>query len=102
MNIDIEFKEKAEPCTEKPLGCYEKIKEGLYVETWMGWEVNLADTRFPKGLAYDNEWSLMTQRYQCKPTERQLRKLKKLMWKCPVRKEGNKKVFDLLLTGGME
>ncbi len=70
MNIDIEFKEKAEPCTEKPLGCYEKIKEGLYVETWMGWYGSISITR--NGCHYIHLLS-----YQCKPTERQIRKVKR-------------------------
>ena len=45
MEVNINFVNRAEPCTEKPKGCYEKISDNLYVATWMGWKGSVSLTR---------------------------------------------------------
>lgn len=77
MKINISFVDRAEPCSEKPNGCYEKINDNLYVALWSGWEVSISDTKVIDG---ESTWSLMVQHYITKPTQRQIRVLKKLMW----------------------
>jgi len=93
MNINISFVHKAEPCSEKPKGCYETYGN-LYIALWSGWEVSVSDTRTVDG---DGTWSIMTQHYQAKPTQRQIRDLKKMIWrKCEIKEKIQEDLFALL------
>lgn len=73
MNINLEFKELANPCEGKPKGCYEKVGDN-YISVWMGWALCISDTHEGEG------HSLILQNFDTKPTHRMIREAKKMVW----------------------
>lgn len=73
MNITLEFKELANPCEDKPKGCYEKVG-GMYVSLWMGWVLSIIDTREGEG------HSVIIHNFETKPTSKTIREVKKMVW----------------------
>lgn len=78
MEVIVEFKEVANPCTTKPKGCGWVKHEDIYVALDMFWMVTVSDKRVVDG---EGETSVMFGNFYAKPTRKQINKLKKLVWK---------------------